>query len=37
MDTPIQFYGRLHVHDLREGGMMSGIYLLDGEKMGDGT
>ncbi len=37
MDSPIQFYGRLHVHEMVQDGMMSGIYLLDGEKMGDGS
>ena len=37
MDSPIQFYGRLHVHEMVQDGMMSGIYLLDGERMGDGS
>jgi len=36
MDTPIQFFGRLHVKPVAENGMMIGIYFLDGEKMGDG-
>jgi hypothetical protein len=36
MDSPVPFYGRLHVHEVAENGMMSGIYVLDGEHMGDG-
>ena len=37
MDTPVQFCGRLHVKEVVQEGMLNGIYLLDGEKMGDGT
>ncbi len=36
MDSPIQFFGRLHVGKVVEDGVLAGIYLLDGEKMGDG-
>jgi hypothetical protein len=37
MDSPVQFCGRLHVHELVQDGLLGGIYLLDGDKMGDGT
>jgi Protein of unknown function (DUF3299) len=36
MDSPIQFFGRLHVGKVVEGGALAGIFLLDGERMGDG-
>lgn len=35
MDVPISFYGQLKIGALFENGYMSGIYLLDGEKMGE--
>lgn len=35
MDVPISFYGQLKVGAMFENGYMTGIYLLDGEKMGD--
>jgi hypothetical protein len=36
MDSPIQFFGRLHVGKIVEDDVLAGIFLLDGEKMGDG-
>jgi hypothetical protein len=36
MDSPIQFFGRLHVGKIVEDEVLAGIFLLDGEKMGDG-
>ncbi|MBP9914548.1 MAG: hypothetical protein KBF26_14205 [Opitutaceae bacterium] len=36
MDVPISFYGELKVGAMFDNGYMTGIYLLDGEKMGDG-
>jgi hypothetical protein len=35
IDVPISFYGTLKVGAIFENGYMSGIYLLEGEKMGD--
>ena len=35
MDVPISFYGTLKVGAMFENGYMTGIYLLEGEKMGD--
>ncbi|HNC23117.1 MAG TPA: DUF3299 domain-containing protein [Opitutaceae bacterium] len=35
MDTPISFYGELKVGAMFENGYMTGIYLLEGERMGD--
>jgi hypothetical protein len=35
MDLPISFYGELKVGAMFENGYMTGIYLLEGEKMGD--
>lgn len=35
MDTPISFYGELKVGAMFENGYMTGIYQLDGEKMGE--
>lgn len=32
-DVPISFYGKLHVKELYDNGYLSGIYLLEGEKM----
>ncbi len=32
-DVPLSFYGRLHVREIFDNGYLSGIYLLDGEKM----
>lgn len=34
MDVPISFYGQLHVGAMFEGGYMTGIYRLEGERMG---
>jgi hypothetical protein len=34
MDTPISFYGELKVGAMFDNGYMTGIYLLEGEKMG---
>lgn len=34
MDVPISFYGTLTVGAMFENGYMTGIYFLDGEKMG---
>jgi hypothetical protein len=36
MDSPVQFYGRLHVGKVMEEGVLGGIFLLDGERPGDG-
>ena len=33
MDTPVSIYGTLHVHGQFDGGYLSGIYVLDGERM----
>jgi len=35
MDLPISFYGELKVGAMFENGYMTGIYLLEGEKMGE--
>jgi len=35
MDTPIAFYGELKIGAMFENGYMTGIYLLDGERMGE--
>ncbi|MDB6094359.1 MAG: hypothetical protein JWM32_1921 [Verrucomicrobia bacterium] len=35
MDVPVSFYGELKVGAMFENGYMTGIYLLEGEKMGD--
>jgi hypothetical protein len=35
MDVPISFYGELKVGAMFENGYMTGIYQLEGEKMGD--
>jgi hypothetical protein len=35
MDVPISFYGELKIGAIFENGYLSGIYLLDGEKMAD--
>jgi hypothetical protein len=35
MDVPITFEGRLKVGEMYENGYLTGIYLLEGEKMGD--
>ena len=35
MDVPISFYGELKVGAMFDNGYMTGIYLLEGEKMGD--
>jgi hypothetical protein len=35
MDIPISFYGQLKVGAMFENGYLTGIYLLEGEKMGD--
>jgi hypothetical protein len=32
-DVPLNVYGKLHVKELYENGYLSGIYLLEGEKM----
>lgn len=34
MDVPVEFYGKLTVKEMYENGYMTGIYLLDGDKMG---
>jgi hypothetical protein len=34
MDVPISFYGELKVGAMYENGYMTGVYLLNGEKMG---
>jgi hypothetical protein len=35
MDVPVQFYGQLKVGAMFENGYMTGLYELDGEKMGE--
>jgi hypothetical protein len=35
MDTPISFYGELKVGAMFENGYMTGVYLLEGERMGE--
>jgi hypothetical protein len=35
MDVPVEFYGELKVSPIFENGYLSGIYQLDGERMGD--
>jgi hypothetical protein len=35
MDVPISFYGELKIGAMFENGYMAGIYLLEGERMGD--
>ncbi len=35
MDVPISFYGTLKVGAMFENGYMTGVYLLEGEKMGE--
>ena len=35
MDVPISFYGALKIGAMFENGYMTGIYLLEGEKMGE--
>jgi hypothetical protein len=35
MDVPISFYGQLKIGAMFENGYMTGIYQLDGEKMGE--
>ena len=35
MDLPIAFFGQLKIGAMFENGYMSGIYFLEGEKMGD--
>jgi hypothetical protein len=35
MDLPITFYGKLRVGQMFEGGYLTGIYLLEGDRMGD--
>jgi len=35
MDLPVSFYGQLKVGAMFENGYMTGIYLLEGERMGD--
>lgn len=35
MDVPVQFYGQLRVGAMFENGYMTGLYELDGEKMGE--
>jgi hypothetical protein len=37
MDVPISFFGVLKVGAMFENGYMTGVYLLEGEKMGDVT
>ena len=34
MDQAVTLYGKLHVGEMRENGYLTGIYHLDGEKMG---
>jgi hypothetical protein len=36
-DVPLNVYGKLHVKELYENGYLSGIYLLEGEKMSVAT
>ncbi len=33
-DVPVSFYGKLQVKEMYDNGYLSGIYLLEGEKMG---
>ncbi|MEO6567254.1 MAG: DUF3299 domain-containing protein [Opitutaceae bacterium] len=35
MDVPVEFYGELKVKPVFENGYLSGIYQLEGERMGD--
>lgn len=35
MDVPISFYGELKVGAMFDNGYMTGVYLLEGEKMGE--
>ena len=35
MDIPITFEGRLRVGEMYENGYLTGLYLLEGEKMGE--
>ena len=35
MDVPVSFYGTLHVKEMYDNGVLTGIYSLDGEKMTD--
>ena len=35
MDVPISFYGELKIGSMYENGYMTGVYLLEGEKMGE--
>jgi len=35
MDVPVAFYGELKVGAMFENGYMTGLYELEGEKMGD--
>ena len=35
MDVPVSFYGELKIGAMFENGYMTGIYQLDGERMGD--
>ena len=35
MDVPISFYGLIRVKEMFENGYMTGIYLLEGERMGE--
>jgi len=35
MDIPITFDGKLHVGEMYEGGYLTGVYLLDGDKMAE--
>ena len=35
MDVPVQFYGQLKVGAMFENGYMTGLYELEGEKMGE--
>lgn len=34
MDQPVTLFGKLHVGEMRENGYLTGIYRMDGEKMG---
>jgi hypothetical protein len=34
MDQAVTLYGKLHVGEMRENGYLTGIYRMDGEKMG---
>ena len=35
MDVPITFEGKLHVGEMYENGYLTGIYLLDGDRLAD--